>query len=30
MEVYYKDYLISDDKAKLDKQVVLDYLARSY
>lgn len=30
MEVYYKNYLISDDKAKLDKQVVLDYLARSY
>lgn len=30
MEVYYKGYLISDDKAKLDKQVVLDYLARSY
>ncbi|GAA0385285.1 GNAT family N-acetyltransferase [Paenibacillus motobuensis] len=30
MEVNYKNYLISDDKAKLDKQVILDFLAQSY
>ncbi|GAA3404929.1 GNAT family N-acetyltransferase [Paenibacillus hodogayensis] len=30
MEIRYKDYLITDDKSKIDKQVVLDYLARSY
>ncbi|MBR2566952.1 MAG: GNAT family N-acetyltransferase [Paenibacillus sp.] len=30
MEVYYKDYLITDDKEKIDKQVVLDFLAQSY
>lgn len=30
MEVYFDDYLISDDKKKLDRAVILDYLARSY
>ncbi|WP_369417932.1 GNAT family N-acetyltransferase [Cohnella mopanensis] len=29
-EVQDKDYVISNDKSKIDKQVVLDYLARSY
>ncbi|MBP2249036.1 MULTISPECIES: GNAT family N-acetyltransferase [Paenibacillus] len=30
MEMIYKDYLISDDKSKLDKQVILDFLVQSY
>ncbi|MCQ6561225.1 GNAT family N-acetyltransferase [Paenibacillus mendelii] len=30
MEVTYKNYVISDDKARIDVQTVIDYLARSY
>lgn len=30
MEVAYNGYLISDDKEKIEPQVVMDYLARSY
>ncbi|OAB38386.1 GNAT family N-acetyltransferase [Paenibacillus glacialis] len=30
MEVLYKDFLISDDKDKINRQFVLDYLAQSY
>ena len=30
MEVMYKDYLISDDKLKIDIDVVVGYLTRSY
>jgi len=30
MEVLYKEYLISDDKDKINRKVVLDFLARSY
>ncbi|WIV20245.1 GNAT family N-acetyltransferase [Paenibacillus polygoni] len=30
MEVLYKDYLISDDREKINRRVVLDFLADSY
>ena len=30
MEVLYKDYLISDDSDKINRQVVVDFLAQSY
>ncbi|WP_223068340.1 GNAT family N-acetyltransferase [Paenibacillus caui] len=30
MEVLYKDFIISNDKDKINNQVVLDYLQRSY
>lgn len=30
MEVQYKNYVISDDKTRIDVQTVIDYLARSY
>lgn len=30
MEVQYKNFVISDDKSKIQTEVVLDYLARSY
>ncbi|MBD7969248.1 GNAT family N-acetyltransferase [Paenibacillus gallinarum] len=30
MEVIFKDYLISDDKSKIDIEVVVEYLTRSY
>jgi GNAT superfamily N-acetyltransferase len=30
MEVLFKEYLITDDKDKLNKQVILDFLAQSY
>lgn len=30
MEIVYKDYLISDDKTKINRQIVLDFLAQSY
>lgn len=30
MEIYFKGYLITDDKTKINKQVVLNYLAQSY
>jgi GNAT superfamily N-acetyltransferase len=30
MEVMFKDYLISDDKSKIDIDVVVGYLSRSY
>jgi GNAT superfamily N-acetyltransferase len=30
METQYFDYLISDDKTKTDKSVVLDFLSKSY
>lgn len=30
MEVVFKEFLISDDKLRMDKDVVLDFLSRSY
>ncbi|XEC96622.1 GNAT family N-acetyltransferase [Paenibacillus tarimensis] len=30
MEVHYKNFIISDDKTKIQIDVVLEYLARSY
>lgn len=30
MEVMYKEYLITDDKVRINRQVVLDFLAQSY
>lgn len=30
MEVFFKEYQITDDKEKINRQVVLDYLAQSY
>ncbi|GGG15212.1 GNAT family N-acetyltransferase [Paenibacillus abyssi] len=30
MEVYYNEYFISDDKSKIDYDVVIGYLQRSY
>jgi ribosomal protein S18 acetylase RimI-like enzyme len=30
MEILYNDFLISDDKVKINRQCVLDYLAQSY
>lgn len=30
MEVMYKDYLISDDREKINRKIVLDFLADSY
>lgn len=30
MEVTYKEYLISDDKSRLDPEVVISFLSRSY
>jgi len=29
-EIQYKEYVISNDKSKIDKQAVLDFLTRSY
>ncbi|MDP4095561.1 GNAT family N-acetyltransferase [Paenibacillus sp. P96] len=30
MEIIFKEFLISDNKEKIDQNVVVDYLARSY
>lgn len=30
MEVVYNDFLISDDKSKIDNNTVIDFLSRSY
>ncbi|MCM3783526.1 GNAT family N-acetyltransferase [Neobacillus mesonae] len=30
MDVYYKDYLFSDNKDKIDRQVIMKFLAQSY
>jgi len=30
MEFYYKNYLISDDNSRINRKVVLDFLAQSY
>lgn len=30
MELLYNHYVISDDKSKIDRQIVLDFLATSY